>query len=228
MEAVVSNKEEIILRIEDLTFAYKDGKNILEDVNVEFKKGMFYAILGTSGSGKTTFLSLIAGLEDIKKGNIVLGEKTVSEIGLEKYRNKYVSIIFQGYNLINYMTAVQNVVSAMNIKGVKVEDKKKRALEVLKSVGLTEKQAEQNVLTLSGGQQQRVAIARALSSDNDIIIADEPTGNLDEDTSKDIIELFKKIVYNYGKTVIMVTHDKDMSKHANEIYLMKNKTLTKI
>ncbi|MGL5354179.1 MAG: ATP-binding cassette domain-containing protein, partial [Clostridium sp.] len=117
--------------------------------------------------------------------------------------------------------------SAMNIKAVKNEDNKKVAMEMLQKVGLTEEQANQNVLTLSGGQQQRVAIARALCCENDIIIADEPTGNLDEKTSKEIVELFQDVVYNYGKTVIMVTHDKDLSKYADEVYVMKNKKLIK-
>lgn len=228
MESVLKNKEEIVLKIENLTFAYEEKKDILDGINIEFEKGRFYAIVGTSGSGKTTFLSIIAGLEVPTKGMLMLEEKSVKEIGLEKYRNKYVSIIFQGYNLINYMTALQNVTSAMKIKGVKKDNNKAVAMEILKKVGLTEDQANQDVLTLSGGQQQRVAIARALSCENDIIIADEPTGNLDENTSKEIVELFRDIVYNYGKTVIMVTHDKDLSKYADEVYVMKNKKLGKI
>ncbi|MBU3137391.1 ABC transporter ATP-binding protein [Clostridium gasigenes] len=227
MEAVLKNKEEIVLKIENLSFAYEEGKNILDKIDVEFKKGRFYAIVGTSGSGKTTFLSLISGLEAPSKGSLLLKNKSVKEIGLENYRNKYVSIVFQGYNLINYMTAVQNVTSAMSIKGVKKEDNKIFAMEMLQKVGLTEEQANQDVLTLSGGQQQRVAIARALSCENDIIIADEPTGNLDEGTSKEIVALFRDIVYKYGKTVIMVTHDKDLSKNADEIYVMGNKKLIK-
>lgn len=227
MEAVLKNKEEIVLKIENLSFAYEEGKNILDKIDVEFKKGRFYAIVGTSGSGKTTFLSLISGLEAPTEGSLLLKNKSVKEIGLENYRNKYVSIVFQGYNLINYMTAVQNVTSAMSIKGVKKEDNKIFAMEMLQKVGLTEEQANQDVLTLSGGQQQRVAIARALSCENDIIIADEPTGNLDEETSKEIVALFRDIVYKYGKTVIMVTHDKDLSKNADEIYVMGNKKLIK-
>lgn len=227
MEAVLRDREEIVLKIENLTFAYEEGKNILDGINIEFEKGRFYAIVGTSGSGKTTFLSLISGLEAPSKGNLLLENKSVMEIGLENYRNKYVSIVFQGYNLINYMTAVQNVTSAMSIKGVKKEDNKIFAMEMLQKVGLTEEQAHQDVLTLSGGQQQRVAIARALSCENDIIIADEPTGNLDEETSKEIVGLFRDIVYKYGKTVIMVTHDKDLSKNADEIYVMGNKKLIK-
>lgn len=227
MEDILKVEEETVLKIQDLTFAYEQNKDILDGINVEFKKGRFYAIVGTSGSGKTTFLSLISGLDTPSKGVLLLGDKSVKDIGLEKYRNKYVSIVFQGYNLINYMTAIQNVTSAMSIKGVKKEDNKNLALEILKQVGLTEEQANQNVLTLSGGQQQRVAIARALSSENNIIIADEPTGNLDEKTSKEIVELFRNVVYNYGKTVIMVTHDKDLSKYADEVYAMKNKKLIK-
>ncbi|MGL5352838.1 MAG: ATP-binding cassette domain-containing protein, partial [Clostridium sp.] len=138
MEEILKVEEETVLKIEDLGFAYEENKDILDGINVEFKKGRFYAIVGTSGSGKTTFLSLISGLESPTKGELLLAHKSVKDIGLEKYRNKYVSIVFQGYNLINYMTALQNVISAMNIKGVKNEDNKKVAMEMLKKVGLTE------------------------------------------------------------------------------------------
>ena len=129
---------------------------------------------------------------------------------------------------MNYMTALQNITSAMSIKKIKKEDNKKFALDMIKRVGLTEEQANQKVLTLSGGQQQRVAIARALCCDNDIIIADEPTGNLDDETTVEIIKLFKDIVYKDGKTVIMVTHDKDVAKETDEIYAVKNKGIIKI
>ena len=129
---------------------------------------------------------------------------------------------------MNYMTALQNITSAMSIKKIKKEDNKKFALDMIKRVGLTEEQANQKVLTLSGGQQQRIAIARALCCDNDIIIADEPTGNLDDETTVEIIKLFKDIVYKDGKTVIMVTHDKDVAKETDEIYAVKNKGIIKI
>ena len=230
MEALKINQDlkEVILKTEKLGYWYENGKYILKDINIEFEKGKFYSIVGPSGSGKTTLLSLISGLDSAKEGEIKLGDKSLKSIGLENYRNKNVSIIFQGYNLLNYMTALQNITSAMAIKNIKKDNNENYALDMIKRVGLTEDQAKQKVLTLSGGQQQRVAIARALSCENEIIIADEPTGNLDEDTTKDIINLFKDIVYKEGKTVIMVTHDKEVAKCADEIYAVKNKKVFKV
>lgn len=219
---------EELLKVENLSYWYEKDTVILDDINIEFEKGKFYSIVGTSGSGKTTFLSLISGLEHQKKGKILFEGQDTDKIGLEKYRNKCVSIIFQGYNLLNYMNAIQNITSAMSIKGIKKENSKQYAIDMLKRVKLTEEQAKQKVLTLSGGQQQRVAIARALCCESDVIIADEPTGNLDEDTTNEIIELFKDIVYKEGKTVIMVTHDKDIAKVADEMYQVKRKKITKI
>lgn len=217
-----------ILKVENLSYWYEKDKVILDNINMEFEKGKFYSIVGSSGSGKTTFLSLISGLEQQKEGKIIFKGKNTKNIGLEKYRNKCVSIIFQGYNLLTYMTAVQNITSAMSIKGIKKENNKEFALNMLKRVKLTEEQANQRILTLSGGQQQRVAIARALCCESDVIIADEPTGNLDEDTSKEIIELFKDIVYKEGRTVIMVTHDKEISQVADEIFEVKRRNITRV
>ena len=228
MEERVERKNDVLLKTKGLGYWYDNNKKILNNIDMEFEKGKFYSIVGSSGSGKTTLLSLIAGLDQVKEGDIFLGDNNIKNIGLYNYRNKHVSIIFQGYNLMNYMTALQNITSAMSIKKIKKEDNKKFALDMIKRVGLTEEQANQKVLTLSGGQQQRVAIARALCCDNDIIIADEPTGNLDDETTVEIIKLFKDIVYKDGKTVIMVTHDKDVAKETDEIYAVKNKGIIKI
>ncbi len=228
MEERVERKNDVLLKTKGLGYWYDNNKKILNNIDMEFEKGKFYSIVGSSGSGKTTLLSLIAGLDQVKEGDIFLGDNNIKNIGLDNYRNKHVSIIFQGYNLMNYMTALQNITSAMSIKKIKKEDNKKFALDMIKRVGLTEEQANQKVLTLSGGQQQRIAIARALCCDNDIIIADEPTGNLDDETTVEIIKLFKDIVYKDGKTVIMVTHDKDVAKETDEIYAVKNKGIIKI
>lgn len=230
MEKIINEVEEIesILKVKGVTYWYDKEQIILDNIDLEFKKGKYYAVVGSSGAGKTTLLALISGLDSTKEGDIVYKGDTLKNIGLEKYRNKYVSIIFQGYNLLNYMTAIQNITSAMSIKGIKKENNKSYVIEMLKRVGLTEEQGHQKVLTLSGGQQQRVAIARALCCENDLIIADEPTGNLDEKTSKEIIDLFKDIVYKEGKTVIIVTHDKDISKEADVTFQVSNKKVTKL
>lgn len=219
---------EKILELKDISYWYDSDNKILENLSVSFENGKFYTVIGPSGSGKTTFLSLISGLDKNKDGEILYKDKTINKIGLTNYRNKYVSIIFQGYNLLTYMTALQNVISAISIKGLKVENKRVKALEMLKKVGLTEEQADQKVLTLSGGQQQRVAIARALVSETGIIIADEPTGNLDEKTSNDIIKLFKDIVKEENKCLIMVTHNNDIAKNSDETYKLSDKKLIKI
>lgn len=219
---------EKILELKNVSYWYDNDNKIIEDLSVNFENGKFYTVIGPSGSGKTTFLSLISGLDKNKDGEILYKDKSIKKIGLTKYRNRYVSIIFQGYNLLTYMTALQNVISAISIKGLKVDNKKARALDMLKKVGLTEEQADQKVLTLSGGQQQRVAIARALVSETGIIIADEPTGNLDEKTSKDIIKLFRDIVKEENKCLIMVTHNNDIAKSSDETYKLSDKKLIKI
>lgn len=218
---------ESILELKNVSYWYEKDKTILDNLTVNFEKGKFYTVIGSSGSGKTTFLSLISGLDKKKNGEILYCGKNIDKIGLNNYRNKYVSIIFQGYNLLTYMTALQNVISAISIKGIKVKIQKERALEMLKKVGLTEEQCNQKVLTLSGGQQQRVAIARALVSETDVIIADEPTGNLDEKTSNEIIKIFRDIVEKENKCLIMVTHNIDITKNSDITYKLKNKTLLK-
>lgn len=220
--------DEKILELKNVSYWYDNDNKIIEDLSVNFENGKFYTVIGPSGSGKTTFLSLISGLDKSKDGEILYKDKSIKKIGLTNYRNKYVSIIFQGYNLLTYMTALQNVISAISIKGLKVDNKKARALDMLKKVGLTEEQADQKILTLSGGQQQRVAIARALVSETGIIIADEPTGNLDEKTSNDIIKLFRDIVEEENKCLIMVTHNTDIAKNSDKTYKLSDKRLIKI
>lgn len=217
-----------LLRFKDISYAYDGENHILKDLNIEFEKGKFYTIIGPSGSGKSTFLALASGLDKAKEGEIYYEEKSLSEIGLQSYRNKYVSIIFQGYNLLNYMSGLENIICAMEIKNIKASNKKERAMEILEKVGLTKELGNKKVLQLSGGQQQRIAIARALVSESELIIADEPTGNLDENTSKEIINLIKNMVKEDGKTVIMVTHDKDIAKESDEIYSLRNKGLIKL
>ncbi|MGE7186403.1 ABC transporter ATP-binding protein [Peribacillus sp. NPDC006672] len=220
-----------ILQFKDLNYHYQSNNKkitILDNVNFAFLSGHFYTILGPSGSGKTTTLSLASGLDIPSSGNVVYKGKDLQKIGLDSYRNQHVSIIFQSYNLITYMTALQNVVTAMEITRVDVKDKKARALELLEKVGLTEVEAKRKVLQLSGGQQQRVAIARALSCNVDLLIADEPTGNLDQETSREIIELFKELAHKENKCVIVVTHSQEVAKQSDKaVYLEKRKLVIK-
>lgn len=214
-----------ILEFKNITYSYNNNSVILDKVNATFKQGKFYTIIGPSGSGKTTFLSLAAGLDKANSGSILFDNRNINSIGLSNYRNKYISTIFQSYNLLTYMSALDNIICAMEIKDTKCPNKKEKAIEILKQVGLTEEQGKQKVLTLSGGQQQRVAIARALATESNLILADEATGNLDENTSNEIISIFEKLVKEHNKTVILVTHNNEIAKKSDITYLVKNKQL---
>ena len=214
-----------ILEFKNITYSYNNNSVILDKVNATFKQGKFYTIIGPSGSGKTTFLSLAAGLDKANSGSILFDNRNINSIGLSNYRNKYISIIFQSYNLLTYMSALDNIICAMEIKDTKCPNKKEKAIEILKQVGLSEEQGKQKVLTLSGGQQQRVAIARALATESNLILADEATGNLDENTSNEIISIFERLVRDHNKTVILVTHNNEIAKKSDITYLVKNKQL---
>ena len=217
-----------ILETRDLYFTYPDGENrkvILNEVNVSFEKGKFYTILGASGSGKTTFLSLIAALDKPEKGEILFNGEDIGKIGLEKYRRNNIGIVFQSYNLIPYMNGLENVMVAMSITDNKIEgNMKDKALEILESVGIDGTKATRRINRLSGGEQQRVAIARAISTNVEVIVADEPTGNLDGKTSETIIELFKELAHQRDKCVIMVTHSEKIAEQSDVILKLNTDT----
>ena len=179
-----------MLEVENLSYWYQNQDDFLfENENLQFEKGKVYAILGQSGSGKTTFLSLLAGLDTPKEGKIKLNGKTIEKIGLTNFRKSKVSTIFQAYNLLPYMTARQNVQTALEISG---KNSTKNIEGLFEEAGISKDLIDKPVSRLSGGQQQRVAIVRALATGNEIIIADEPTGNLDEKTTGEIVKIFKK------------------------------------
>ncbi|MBR3350560.1 MAG: ABC transporter ATP-binding protein [Lachnospiraceae bacterium] len=217
-----------ILEVKDLLYYYQDGSKkriILEGVNASFERGKFYTILGESGSGKTTFLSLISALDAPKEGVILYEGKDIREIGYERYRRNMIAIVFQNYNLVQYMTAVENVLVAMGITENRIEgDYKEVAYGLLEKVGIDRQTANRRVTRLSGGEQQRTAIARALSTNVDIIMADEPTGNLDHDTSEGIIELFMNLAHKMNKCVIMVTHDLNIAEKSDVILRLDSHT----
>ena len=200
-----------ILEIKNVSYAYEKGNTILSNTNAAFETGRMYAILGPSGSGKTTLLSLMGGLDAPKKGAILLDNVDISERGLSHYRRESVALIFQSYNLIDYMTPVENVKLTA----------KKAPLAILKQLGLTAEEARRNVLKLSGGQQQRVAIARTLASDAPIILADEPTGNLDENTASEIANILRESAHELNKCVIVVTHSNEMAKQADVAFQLR-------
>lgn len=207
-----------VLSLDKICFSY-GKKAVLKDLTYEFEKGKMYCIVGKSGAGKTTLLSVLSGLASPTDGSIYYDGKDIKDIDKYKFRSKYIGVIFQSYNLITKFTAVENVMLSMEIAGVKGK-KKQKAMELLSSVGLDEDEANRRVLKLSGGQQQRVAIARALSYDADIILADEPTGNLDSETQDDIIKLFRSLT-EQGKCVILVSHSPEVAKMCDVRYELK-------
>lgn len=208
-----------VLSLENISFSY-GKKPVLNGISYEFEKGKMYCIVGKSGAGKTTLLSLLSGLASPDSGRILFDGKDVAKINKYDFRSKYIGVIFQSFNLITKFTAAENVVLSMDISGSKIKDKKKKAIELLAAVGLDEDEANRRVLKLSGGQQQRVAIARALSYDPDIILADEPTGNLDSETQNEIMGIFKDLAQQ-GKCVILVSHSAEVAAMCDERYELK-------
>lgn len=205
-----------ILEIKNLTYSYKDSKEkVLVNVNESFEGGKFYAIIGKSGSGKSTLLSLLAGLDEPDSGKILFNGENIQETGYTNHRKNNISLVFQNYNLIDYLSPLENIRLVNN----------QAEQDILLELGLSEHQIKRNVMKLSGGQQQRVAIARALVSSAPVILADEPTGNLDENTASEIIEILKKLAKERNKCVIVVTHSKEVARAADIVFELKNKKL---
>ena len=214
-----------ILSLQNISFSY--GKTpVLENLSYEFEKGKMYCIVGKSGAGKTTLLSLLSGLAKPTGGDIFYQDKKVAKIDKYTFRSKYIGVVFQSFNLITKYTALENVILSMDVAGYKIKGKKQRAIELLQSVGLDEDEANRRVLKLSGGQQQRVAIARALSYNPDIILADEPTGNLDIETQNEIMNIFRDLA-NQGKCVILVSHSPNVAAMCDERYELVKISRTK-
>ncbi len=208
-----------VLSLNNICFSY--GKTpVLSGVSYEFEKGKMYCISGKSGAGKTTLLSLLSGLAEPDKGEILYNGDNIKKIDKYKFRSKYIGVIFQNYNLITKFTALENVLLSMDIAGVKGKDRKQNAMALLKNMGLDEDEANRRILHLSGGQQQRVAIARALSYNPEIILADEPTGNLDADTQGEIMSIFRSLA-DAGKCVILVSHSPDVAAMCDERFELK-------
>lgn len=218
-----------IIETKKLNYYYQDGdmqRYILRDVSVSFEKGRFYTIVGESGSGKTTFLSMIAGLDVAKEGQVLFESTDIQTIGLENYRRNKISIVFQNNNLVPYLTVAENVLVAMDITdNVLPADQKAVAYNLLDYIGITREKADRLVSELSGGEQQRIAIARALATNSDVILADEPTGNLDEERESEIIEIFKRLAHENDKAVIVVTHSQEVAEKSDVTYRLKKGNL---
>jgi len=209
-----------VLRLEKVSYSYDPDKQVkvLNEISYEFEKGKIYAIVGKSGSGKTTMLSLLSGLAYPTEGKIYFKDTDITQIEQCKYRSQMVGVIFQDYNLLLHYNAVDNVILSLDISGKQYKDKKALAVEQLSKVGLTGDKIYRKILKLSGGEQQRVAIARTLSYDPEVILADEPTGNLDLGTQNEIMNIFKSLVTEQNKCVIIVTHSPEVAASADEVY----------
>ena len=208
-----------ILKMDSVSYQYNSlQENVLNQITASFEEGKFYAIIGKSGAGKSTLLSLLAGLDTPTKGKILFEDQDIAQKGYNHHRRKQISLVFQNYNLIDYLTPMENV-RLVNSQANK---------DSLLQLGLNEKEIHRNVLRLSGGQQQRVAIARALASTAPIILADEPTGNLDDGPAMDIIEVLIKSAKQKNKCVIVVTHSKELANKADVVLELSNKNLVEV
>ena len=208
-----------VLSMNKVSYQYKEARqSVLSQIDQEFEAGKFYAIIGKSGSGKSTLLSLLAALDNPTSGKILFEGEDIQEKGDSYHRKHHISLVFQNYNLIDYLTPLENI-RLVNPAATK---------EILLQLGLEESHVNRNVLKLSGGQQQRVAIARALVSEAPIILADEPTGNLDEQTAGEIIDVLKALAKERQKCVIVVTHSKEVANAADKILELRETKLHEV
>ena len=207
-----------VLSIRNVSFAYDRRTPVLRNLSLDFEQGKTYAIIGRSGAGKTTLLSIMAGLLKPVKGDILFNDHSITGINQFVYRSRDVGVVFQSYNLLPKMTAIENVILSMDVAKVRHVKKKETARALLTRVGLTETEMNRRVLLLSGGQQQRVAIARALSYNPKVILADEPTGNLDVFTTNEIMKILNQLAHEYEKCLIIVTHSPQVADMTDQVY----------
>jgi len=207
------------LALKNVSYQYEENKKtIFKDVNMQFEAGNVYTVVGKSGAGKSTLLSLLSGLDVATTGRIEYDGENLAEINRNSYRAKKAGIIFQGFNLLTNATAIDNILLSMSISGVTDRDKKTKAYALLEKVGIDKEKAHRKILKLSGGEQQRIGIARALAHNPKLIIADEPTGNLDKATEESILKIFTHLAHRENKCVIIVTHSKRVTTIADEIW----------
>ena len=205
-----------IMQLDHVNFTYASAaKRVLSNVSYDFEVGTFYAIVGSSGAGKTTMLSLLAGLDAPTQGEVCFDGKDIASTGYTRHRRDQIALVFQNYNLIDYLTPLENL-RLVNPKA---------GVEDLTRLGIDAAAAKRNVLALSGGQQQRVAIGRALVSSAPVILADEPTGNLDEDTAQGVIEILRDAAHEQNKCVIVVTHSRQLARAADVTLRLEQRKL---
>ena len=214
-----------IIELKDVKYVYNtkyQKVEALKDINCSFDEGVVYAVMGASGSGKTTMLSLMAGLDVPTSGSVLCGGVPTSDIDLGKYRREKVAVIYQDFRLFPLLTVAENVMYPMELRGVKPSEAKKKAAELVARVGLPETALDRFPAMLSGGEQQRVAIARALGMDTRVLLADEPTGNLDEDNSVKIFDILAGLAHDDGYCVVIVTHDDNIGARADSVLRIRD------
>lgn len=211
-----------ILTLKNISYHYAGTeKTVLNNISYTFEAGKLYCVTGASGEGKTTLLSLIAGLDLCSSGSIYCEDQDIALMNRDKYRSKMVGVVFQSYNLLQNAAAVENIVLSMNVSGKQGKQVPKDAYALLEKVGIEHGKADRKILKLSGGEQQRVAIARAVANGSPILIANEPTGNLDADNERAIMDIFKKLAHEEHKCVIVVTHSQKVSSEADVVLKLK-------
>lgn len=221
---------ESIVKLKNVTKQYQQDITVLENITCDFQKGMFYGIVGASGAGKTTLLQMIGMLDDITSGEFYLFGKSVNHLTAKEkaqFRNQHIGFVFQSYFLNNKLTSTENVMLPMLIKEQSLSRCEQQAKTILEHVGLGTRLTHLPK-QLSGGEQQRVAIARALANNPDLILADEPTGNLDEENEQNVIQIFQNLAEQKDKTIIMVTHNKRLLSSFDSVFQLKNNCLYKL
>ena len=214
------------LVIENVSYRYKNADRLaLNNVTCAFKPGQVTAVVGPSGSGKTTLLSIMAGLDRPEKGQVLLNGTDLAGMDLDAYRRQDVSVIFQAFQLFPLLTVMENVCYPMELNEVALTDAKERAKTLLASVGIQEEKLRRFPANLSGGEQQRVAIARSLATGAGILLADEPTGNLDGENSRNVVEILTRLAHEEGYCVIIVTHDPAIAEASDVVYRMADGVL---
>jgi putative ABC transport system ATP-binding protein len=217
-----------MLRLENINYRYKNsGCDVLKNVSCNFEGGKIYAVVGPSGSGKTTLLSIMAGLDRPTQGNVFIDGENLADMDLDQYRRERISMIFQAFQLFPLLTAIENVCFPMEQNGIVKNDAISKAKVYLESVGIDETKQKRYPANLSGGEQQRVAVARALSSGARVIMADEPTGNLDKENGEAVIDILSKLAHKDGYCVIVVTHNQEIAEASDVMFRMSDGVISR-
>ena len=215
------------LSVENVSYRYKNSESAaVKEVSCAFEEGQIYAIIGPSGSGKSTLLSMLAGLDVPTEGDIYYEEQNLKDMDLDIYRRENISMIFQAFQLFPLLTVMENVCYPLELMGIETEKAKKQAVKCLERVGITEEKYKRFPSNLSGGEQQRVAIARSLASSARLLLADEPTGNLDVANTDVVMEILTGLAHKDGYCVIVVTHDMEVAEKADIVFRIKDGELT--